>query len=98
MYSDYVKHAKNCPQCTVVGGTVRARKPPLQPIPVDRLFQIVGVDIMELPRTSRGNQYVVVFQDFLSKFPLVFPVPDQKSLRIAKLLVEEVVPLFGVYT
>ena len=37
-----------------------------------------------------------MFQDFLSNFPLVFAVPDQKSVRIAKLLVEEVVPLFGV--
>ena len=90
MYSDCVKHARNCPQCTVVGGTVRVRKPPL---PVDSLFQIVGVDIMDLPQTSRGNRYVVVFQDFLSKFPLVLPVPDQKSQRIAKLLVEEVIPL-----
>ena len=96
MYTDCLSYANNCPQCMVVGSTVRVRRPPLQPIPVDRLFQIVGVDIMELPRTSKGNQYVVVFQDFLSKFPLVFPMPDQKSLRIAKLLVEEVVPLFGV--
>ena len=96
MYTDAMEHAKNCPQCAVVGGTARAKRPPLQPIPVDRIFQIVGVDVMELPRTSQGNRYVVVFQDFLSKFPLVFPTPDQKSLRIAKLLVEEVVPLFGV--
>ena len=35
-------------------------------------------------------------QDFLSDFLLVYAVPDCKSLRIAKLLVEEVVPLFGV--
>ena len=45
---------------------------------------------------SRGNNYVVVFQDFLSKFPLVFPVPDQKTERLARPLVEQVVPLFGV--
>ena len=50
---------------------------------------------MELPKTTLGNRYVV-FQDFLSKFPLVYLVPDQKSLRIVRLLVEEVVPLFGV--
>ena len=37
-----------------------------------------------------------MFQDLLSNFPLVFAVPVQKSVRIAKLLVEEVVPLFGV--
>lgn len=60
------------------------------------MFEIVGVDIMELPRTTQGNRYVIVFQDFLSKFPLVFPTPDQKSVRLAKLLVEEVVPPFGV--
>ena len=31
-----------------------------------------------------------------TKWPLAFPVPDQKAERIAKLLCEEVVPLFGV--
>ena len=69
---------------------------PLQPIPVSRLFQIVGVDVMELPCTEQGNRYVLVFQDFLSKWPLIFPMPDQKSIRIAQILVQEVVPLFGV--
>ena len=28
--------------------------------------------------------------------PLVYPIPDQKAVRIVKLLVEQVVPLFGV--
>ena len=51
---------------------------------------------MDLPITEAGNKHVVVFQDFLSKYPLVYPVPDQKSIRIARLLVEKVVPLFGV--
>ena len=96
MYTDSIQYARSCPQCIVVGENIRVKKPPLQPIPVDRVFQIVGVDIMELPKTTQGNRYVVVFQDFLSKFPLVYPVPEQKSLRIARLLVEEVVPLFGV--
>ena len=51
---------------------------------------------MELPHTNQGNQYVIVFQNFLSKWPLVVPVPDRKALRIVKLLGEEVVPMFGV--
>jgi len=51
---------------------------------------------MELPQTKRGNKYVVVFQDFFSKWPMVFPTPDQKAIRIAKLLAEEIVPFFGV--
>ena len=33
---------------------------------------------------------------FRSKWPMVYPVPDQKTERIVKLLVNEVVPFFGV--
>ena len=51
---------------------------------------------MEILKTSHGNNYMVVFHEFLSMFPLIFPVPDQKMERFAQLLVEQVVPLFGV--
>ena len=51
---------------------------------------------MDLPVTELGNRHVVVFQDFLTKWPMVFPVPDQKAVRLVKLLTEEVIPLFGV--
>ena len=96
MYADVEKFVKSCPDCTFVTGSGRRRLPPLKPIPVQRPFQIVGVDIMELPKTRKGNRYVVVFQGFFTKWPLVFPVPDQKTHRLTQLLVEEVIPLFGV--
>jgi len=70
-------------------------RPPLHPLPVSWPFQIVGVDVMDLPLTKSGNHHVVVFQDYLTKFPLVFSVPDQKAVCLARLLIEEVVPLFG---
>ena len=65
-------------------------------VPILRPFQKIGVDVMDLPCTERGNKHVVVFQDMFTKWPLVFPVPDQRAERIARLLCEEVVPLFGV--
>ena len=80
----------------IVSGGGKPSRPLLHPIPLRRLFQIVRVDIMELPRTDQGNRYVLVFQDFLSKWPLVYPMPNQKSIRIAQILVQEVVPLFRV--
>ena len=80
----------------VVCGSERVQRPPLHPIPVQKPFQIIGVDIMELPITESGNKYVIVFQDFLTKWPMVFAAPDQKSARIVCLLAEEIVPLFGV--
>ena len=96
IYKDVVEHCKNCPDCAVVSGFGHRQVPPLQPIPVQRPFQIFGVDIMELPVTKSGNRYVIIFQDFLTKLPLVFPAPDQKAIRIARLVAEEVLPLFGV--
>ena len=63
----------------------RPVRPPLTPIPVsDR----VGVDVVQFPRSKNGNLYAVVFVDYLTKWPAVFPVPDQSSATIAKLLVE----------
>ena len=96
MYADTLRYVKNCPECAIVSGTGRQHRPPLHPIPVKRPFQIVGVDIMDLPRTSEGNKHVIVFQDYLTKWPMVYPLPDQKTHRLAQILVNEVIPFFGV--
>ena len=52
-------------------------------------------DVMELPITTKGNKYVVVFQDYLTKWPMVYAMPDQKAHRIARLLVDEIIPFYG---
>ena len=96
MYTDAQEFSRNCGECATVTGVGIRSKPPLHPIPVQKPFQIVGVDIMELPITTRGNRYVIVFQDFLTKWPLVFAAPDQKAIRIARLIAEELFPMFGV--
>lgn len=46
---------------------------------------------MQWPRSLDGNQYAIVFVDYLTKWPEVFPVPDQSAATVAKLLVEEIV-------
>ena len=96
MYKDAIEFSRSCGECATVTGVGRRCKPPLHPIPVQRPFQIIGVDVMELPVTEQGNRYVIVFQDFMTKWPLVFPAPDQKAIRLARLVAEELLPLFGV--
>ena len=54
------------------------------------------MDVIDLPKTDQGNQHVVVFQNFLSKWPFVFPVPDRKAITLVKLFIEEVVAIVGV--
>ena len=96
MYADALRFARNCPSCAIVSGGGKLKRPPLHPMSVQRPFQIVGVDVMDFPKTVKGNCHVLVFQNYLTKWPLVFAIPDQKSTRIARVLVEEVIPFFGV--
>ena len=90
MHADMKRHCRSCLTCATRKGTGRAFKPPLQPIPVGRPFHRIGVDVLQLPLTESGNQYVVIFLDYLTKWVEAFPVPDQNATTIAKLLVEEI--------
>ena len=89
-------YVKSCPECAIVSGGGRVQRPPLHPIPVSRPFQIIGVDVMDLPKTAQGNKHVLVFQDLFTKWPMVFAIPDQKTDRIVRILVDEIVPFCGV--
>ena len=53
------------------------------------------MDVVHFPKSYDGNQYIV-FTDYLTKWPEVFPTSDQTALTIAKLLVEKVISRHGV--
>ena len=54
------------------------------------LSAITGVDVFHLPLAESGNQYVVIFLDYLTKWVEAFVVPDHSATTIAKLLAKEV--------
>ena len=45
MYTDVLAYCKKCPECVVVAGAGRQHRPPLHPIPIQRPFQIIGLDM-----------------------------------------------------
>ena len=95
MYQNIINSFRGCAQCAQCANVTdsgRRKLPPLQSIPVDRPFQIVGLDIMALPLTAHGNRYANVFQDMFTKWPMVYAVPE----RISKLLTQEIVPMYRV--
>lgn len=56
----------------------------------------MGVDVLQLPVSSLGNKYAVVFVDYQSKWPYILPARDQSAYTIAKMLVEKIIPMHGV--
>ena len=97
MRSDITHWSRSCLTCATYGRGQTVR-PPLTPIPVSGPFDRVGIDVIKFPRSTKGNQYAVVFMDYLTKWPEVFAVADQTAATIARLLVEEIVSRHGVPT
>ena len=95
MRSDLSRWTKGCLVCAT-HGTGRQTRAPLTPIPVNGPFDRIGVDVIQFPQSHHGNQYAVVFMDYLTKWPEVFAVSDQTSATIATLLVEHIVSRHGV--
>ena len=95
MRSDIENWCRGCLTCAT-RQPGRAVKPVLTPIPVSGPFDRVGVDVIHFPKSTSGNSYAVVFVDYLTKWPEVFATPDQTTLTIAKLLVEQIIPRHGV--
>ena len=96
MYGDVHCYCRACLTCASHNGTGRRHRAPLQPIPVSGPFERVGVDIMKMPLTERGNQYVIVFMDYLTKWVEAYATEDQTSETIARLLVDNIVCRHGV--
>ena len=59
MFSDCQKHCTACPQYAVVAELTSHRY-------IQRAFQIVGLNVIDLPRIESGNKHVIVFKDYLS--------------------------------
>ena len=93
---DVRKHCRWCLTCVSCDGTGRPIRPNLQPILVGGPFNRVVVDVLKLPLSYNGNRYAIVFSDYLTKWPEVFPSSDQKAETIARLLLEQIVSRHGV--
>ncbi len=74
-YKDVVYWVKSCKLCA-------ARKPhalrnigEMKNIPVPaQPWDLVGVDIVHMPKSKRGNEYAIVFMDYITKWPEVVPL------------------------
>ena len=90
MYRDVTEHCSSCPQCAVVNTSGWVHQPLLQPIPVQGPFQIVGVDVMELPVTKKGNKLLP------KEVAICILCAGLKGKQAGQALVEEVVPVVGI--
>ena len=81
---DYVK---SCATCAKLKSPPASRAPLHPIIDFEKPFDKLGVDILELTRSSSGNKYVVVFTDYLTKWVEAFPLRNMTAESIADVFV-----------
>ena len=84
-----------CRECSVCQSSKppAPQKAPLLSMPIGRPWQMVAVDILEVPLSFNKNRYLLVIQDYFSKWVGAIPLPNQKADCITK----ELVKVFATY-
>jgi len=94
MYDDIRRYIKSCDQCQKRGKNKRIE--PLHTIPVEQPFDRIGMDFVgPLPETARGNKYIIVAMDYLTKWPKAKALPDAKALSATNFFYEEIICRHG---
>ena len=89
MLHDIDQYCRACSVCQI-------SKLPLPPkallnsIPVGRPWEMVAIDILEVPRSYRNNRCLLVIQDYFTKWADAIPLPYQTAVCITNALVKVV--------
>ena len=94
MYDDVRRYVQTCDECQRRGKNKRTE--PLHPIKVGQPFDRVGMDIVgPLPMTERGNKYIVVATDYLTKWPEARALPNAKASSVVPFFYEDIICRHG---
>ena len=96
MHGDLERWVHRCQLC-------QQRKPPpakkrarLVTYQVGAPWERIAADVAgPFPTTKAGNKYILVIQDYFTKWVEIFPMPNQTAETVATLLVDQVLSRFG---
>ena len=87
MAKDVEQYCRNCLTCQQSKLSMPQRAP-LQNVPIGQPWQMVAVDILQVPLSTNNNRYLLVLQDYFTKWADAVPLPDQTASRITTALIK----------
>lgn len=94
MFEDIKNYVQSCDSCQ--RRKKNKRQEPLHPIPVGDPFYQIGIDYVgPLPRTTRGNRYIIVAMDYLTKWPEAKPVKEATAAETVEFIYEDIICRHG---
>nr|GEW33211.1 reverse transcriptase domain-containing protein [Tanacetum cinerariifolium] len=86
IYKDAHEFVKNCDSCQRQGKISQRDKMPQNSIQIYEIFDFWGIDFMGSFLSSRGNKYILVAVDYLSKWVEAKALPTNDARVICKFL------------
>ena len=96
MFKDIKHWCEQCKACQTRRSPVPPHRAPMGTSCATRPFERVAADIVELPLTSKSNRYVLVVEDYFTKFVNLYPLPNQTAQTVARCLFDDYVLVHGV--
>ena len=87
MLQDIEKYCRECTICQRTKPPIPTHVP-LTTVPIGRPWEMVAVDVLEVPVSRHNNRYLLVIQDYMTKFAEAIPIPNQTAERITKELIK----------
>ena len=85
-----------CEKCATGKGAKKGNRAPLVSCPPGYPMERIAIDILgPLPESSKGNKYIMVVGDYLSKWTESYAIPNQEARTVAQKLVDEFICRFG---
>ena len=92
MAGDVVKYCRECSTCQQSKLSMPQRAHLIN-VPIGKPWQMVAVDILEVPLSTNNNRYLLVIQEYFTKWADAILLPDQTATRITG----ELIKLFSTF-
>ncbi|CAF5213997.1 unnamed protein product, partial [Rotaria magnacalcarata] len=96
MRRDIEPYVRSCKLCQQYKVSNKKSSGLMRPIVDNEPWNTLGIDITgPLPKTRRGNIYILVVIDYFTKWIELFPLANTKANTIAQIFLDEVMCRFG---
>ncbi|XP_042858673.1 uncharacterized protein LOC122244760 [Penaeus japonicus] len=83
-------------ECQIRKGCTTKNEPLASAPEVSHPLERVSADLIQLPRSTRRNLYVLVIVDHLSRFVELISLPDKKAHTIAEAFIDSYFTIYGI--